>query len=347
MAYRNALSDYLDAPMPENYLRNNITGAVYDLGQSQSGPALDFASGPVEYMGQKGYRVKGDPFTVVMADGSRLKLGQDVEATQRMQANNLKLLTDRVKYEEEVSKLNDLTGSSGGAATSAQVAAALGVPQAPASIYAGMSRKGREALQAKEITQAEKRLAEEESTARAQGALAMDAQRFKDLNAVTDTGPVKGSSPVAWLRSLDDSNISEMQSIQSRLTPKMREPGSGATSDFDAKMFQQALFGMNKNKDANDAIANAMILKAKAEKERVAFMGAYLQANNTLRGADSAWSNYANDNPIFDPASQTPSINASRVSWQDYFSGRRAPVDQAKPAQPASSNDGWSIKKVP
>lgn len=102
----NRLADYLDVPMPENYLRNNITGAVYNLGQSQSGPALDFASGPVEYMGQKGYRVKGDPFTVMLADGSRLKLGQDVEATQRMQAAALQRQKDA--YAIEAARLGNI-----------------------------------------------------------------------------------------------------------------------------------------------------------------------------------------------------------------------------------------------
>ena len=70
---------------PQNWMMNQDTGAMYDLGPSRdSGPALDFASGPVEYMGQKGYRLAGDPFTVQLANGQRLRLGEDMAATQAL-----------------------------------------------------------------------------------------------------------------------------------------------------------------------------------------------------------------------------------------------------------------------
>lgn len=214
--------------------------------------------------------------------------------------------------------------------TTAQEAAALGVPVAPQAVYSGMSQKGREDLRKREYIQAEKRLAEEEQAARAQGNLATDAQRFKELNQRTESGPIVGAAPVAWLRGLASDDVQEMKSIQDRLTPKMREPGSGATSDFDAKMFQSALFGINKNKGANDAIANAMMLKAKTEKERVSFANAYLQANGTLRGADTAWAKYAEDNPIFDPTSKDmPRLNSNRVEWRDYFRGGQPSGGQA------------------
>ena len=324
--------------MPENYIQNSGTGAVTSLDEfapnalmRQMQPALDYKSGPVEMGGMKGYRLAGDPFTVQMADGSRLSLGNDMEAgmkrdTQRaqMEAARLKNQEAAVDIQTKQMNLNDLRGADSVAPTAMQTAQAMGVPAAPQTAFNGMSRKGREDLQKREILQAEKRLAEQEADARGLGSIASDAARFKTLNERTDTGPVIGSDPVAWLRGLGNDDVQEMKGIQARLTPKMREPGSGATSDFDAKMFQSALFGLNKNKGANEAIANAMILKAKAEKDRVAFNSAYLQANNTLRGADSAWSKYATDNPIFDPTSQgMPRINPKRQEWSTYFSGQQ------------------------
>ena len=146
------------------------------------------------------------------------------------------------------------------------------------------------------------------------------AEQFKALNERTSTGPISGSAPAAFVRGIFDPDIQTMRSISDRLTPKMREPGSGATSDFDARMFQSALFGVNKNPESNRAIADAMILKAKAEKDRVSFMESYLAQNNTLRGADSAWTQYAEANPIFDPK-ETASfgLNKGRVDWQTWF----------------------------
>ena len=66
--------------MPQNWVQRG-NDAPIDLGPSQGigsqqGPALDYSRPPVSYGGQKGYYVKGDPFTVVMQDGTRLSLGR-------------------------------------------------------------------------------------------------------------------------------------------------------------------------------------------------------------------------------------------------------------------------------
>lgn len=89
-----------------NFLRNNSTGAEYDLDQPQDlGPnmlmnnsgqnipmpsmgaapqnalALDYSM-PIEIGGVgKGYRVKGDPFTAVLGNGQRVRLGEDTAAS--------------------------------------------------------------------------------------------------------------------------------------------------------------------------------------------------------------------------------------------------------------------------
>lgn len=321
---------------PQNWMMNQDTGAMYDLGPSRdSGPALDFASGPVEYMGQKGYRLAGDPFTVQLANGQRLRLGEDTGAGIARDASRQKMMAGQLANEqtalENQAKRLTIADLTQGMTPTDNRMAQMGVPLPPNDPYAGMSRKGRENLQGKEITQAEKRLAEEQANARGSQAMAQDAEQFKALNERTSTGPISGSAPAAFVRGIFDPDIQTMRSISDRLTPKMREPGSGATSDFDARMFQSALFGVNKNPESNRAIADAMILKAKAEKDRVSFMESYLAQNNTLRGADSAWTQYAEANPIFDPASKdTPKINPARQPWRQYFSGGRK--ESAAPA---------------
>lgn len=87
------------APM-QNYISNNRTGVVTSLdqpqgGSQQQGPALDYSRPPVDYGGQKGYYVKGDPFTVVMQDGSRLSLGNDVAAGRKRTLEELQLAKAR------------------------------------------------------------------------------------------------------------------------------------------------------------------------------------------------------------------------------------------------------------
>ena len=85
---------------PKNYFRNNSTGVVTSMDDSVMGGrqrALDYSSGPVEYGGQKGYRVKGDPFTIEMQDGTLVKTGQDVAATRARQKEDLALEKTRAE----------------------------------------------------------------------------------------------------------------------------------------------------------------------------------------------------------------------------------------------------------
>ena len=78
--------------MPENFLRNQDTGATYDLGPSrQAGPALDYSS-PIEIGGYgKGYRIKGDPLSAVLSDGRIVRMGADTGADRKRQMEDLKL----------------------------------------------------------------------------------------------------------------------------------------------------------------------------------------------------------------------------------------------------------------
>ena len=76
-----------------NYLRNNTTGATYNFESapmSQNALALDYAS-PIEVYGQKGYRIKGDPAGVMLADGRKVTLEQNPGLTEarQMQAINM------------------------------------------------------------------------------------------------------------------------------------------------------------------------------------------------------------------------------------------------------------------
>lgn len=336
-------------PQNASYLRNNTTGAVYSLPTGQRpqqvaqaaqydpiGELITFGRvnnvSPEKMQQLVKYQANAAPgmpdaMNLYQESWSKnipldLMIGAySAQADTAAKQRTSQLANEQTMLENQQKRLTiaDLTQ---GMAPADNRMAQMGVPLPPNDPYAGMSRKGRENLQGKEITQAEKRLAEEQANARGSQAMAQDAEQFKALNERTSTGPISGSAPAAFVRGIFDPDIQTMRSISDRLTPKMREPGSGATSDFDARMFQSALFGVNKNPESNRAIADAMILKAKAEKDRVSFMESYLAQNNTLRGADSAWTQYAEANPIFDPASKdTPKINPARQPWRQFFGG--------------------------
>ena len=91
------------APM-QNWIQGGDRAPV-DLGPSQGlnaqqGAGLDYSRPPVEYGGQKGYYVKGDPFTVVMQDGTRLSLGNDQAAARKRTLEDLQMAKARQELEQ-------------------------------------------------------------------------------------------------------------------------------------------------------------------------------------------------------------------------------------------------------
>lgn len=102
--------------------------------------------------------------------------------------------------------------------------------------------------------------------------------------------------------------------------PKLREPGSGATSDFDASMFQRGTVGVEKPGPSNKAISVGMRAAAQNLIDKAGFEEAYFKARKTLVGSQEAWQEYLEANPIFDPSSQSePKLNSARVGWKQHF----------------------------
>lgn len=86
--------------MPQNFIRNERTGAIQSLDQRQAGPSLDYAS-PIEIGGfGKGYRIKGDSSRAVLADGRIVRMGADTGADQKRMAAELQTQMNRQKLAE-------------------------------------------------------------------------------------------------------------------------------------------------------------------------------------------------------------------------------------------------------
>jgi hypothetical protein len=214
------------------------------------------------------------------------------------------------------------------------LAESLGVPLAEVSPYdnSNLSPKGRENLFIANQKAAEKRWADmTEADAQHRQTIA-DMQRFKELNGKVSTGGMLGLPGVGAAAGLVDSDVAELRAITAKIAPNMRPPGSGATSDFDAKQFERATVGIDKPKMANENIANARIAAAQLALDRGAFERAYFDANGHLQGADRAWQQYLTANPIFDPQGKDYALNANRVGWRDYFR-------PSKPAVPTGELD--------
>jgi hypothetical protein len=215
-----------------------------------------------------------------------------------------------------------------------------GVPAAP-DPYKGMSTKQRTAAMAIEQRDTQKRL-EEMATKRSdavEGIAKMN--RFLQLNMKQDTGAVKGLFPAL------SSAAQEMDAITAEVARKMKQPGEGQVSDFDGKQFRLATVSRSKNFQANRGVATAYKIMRKNEIDRINFMHDYATLNGHLRGADVAWRNYLEANPIFDPsAPDTFKLNENRQKdyrvWFREQMGDKPAVGDEPLADEAGDEDPWA-----
>ena len=172
--------------------------------------------------------------------------------------------------------------------------------------------------------------------------MANQARTFKQLMSTQETGGFLLNLPGAEKVSniIGDKELPNKYAISNFLTPLMRQGLPGAASDRDVAMFRGATLDPSKPTEANNLIADGLIVAAQNKEGELAFKTAYMKHYTTLDGADAAWNKYLNDNPIFepDPATGKPGLNKNRASWNDYFSGNQtpqAPVTQASGQEPS------------
>ena len=221
-----------------------------------------------------------------------------------------------------------MSGGAGGAAGAAPLA-----PDAPGATYLkGVPVRGKDPSEAAYFRDVRK--AQDPSVAAAERTSAQDRE-FEGLLTRRPTGGRYAVPVVGNMFGLFDTDVQRMRSLSSAAARSQRQPGEGTISDFDARMFQQQVEGVKQSTGANRMIIQAQRLGAENAQQRRQMMDWYHQRFNTTEGFDEAWSRYRDDNPIFDPASQSagqPRLNASRQNWRQYFGDVRGAGD-ARPSQ--------------
>jgi len=105
-----------------------------------------------------------------------------------------------------------------------------------------------------------------------------DMQRFSELNQRTGTGGINEKyNPVTF-----NADKQEMEAIEARLTPQMRPIGSGATSDFEGKMYGRGIPQVSKSGTANREIRLTAERAMKLGEAELAFKEQFLQQNGYL-----------------------------------------------------------------
>jgi hypothetical protein len=279
-----------------------------------------------------------DVAQITMADIPRIKL----QTGQTLKELDLRLKQAQIGTEQEQGRAARALASqryaaaSGGGSIGGQIGA---VPsQVPESVTVGgdstvlapmpydnfSDPKARDRDYLQEKAQANKIKTAARSQADKSAATKAAAQAFVKLNDRTDTGGMYATPIIGGMaRSLGstfDTDVQQMEAITARIVPGQREPGSGAASDLDARMFERATVGVDKGKTANKAIANAISAQADRDSEYLNFVDWYFQRHRTTQGMDQAWQEFVNANPIFDPQKQEAfSLNQQKKSWRQFF----------------------------
>jgi hypothetical protein len=127
---------------------------------------------------------------------------------------------------------------------------------------------------------------------------------------------------LAGVRSYFDPEIADMLQVTAETSPLFRQPGSGASSDYDAKQFERANVSVDKPTETNAQIITARKLAADNVAAKADFLEAYRADNGHIRGAESEWRRYLNDNSIFDKSKPNSfELNPNRRDWREYFGG--------------------------
>ena len=150
-----------------------------------------------------------------------------------------------------------------------------------------------------------------------------DLNRFEQLNRVQDTGNIVqrvgtflGIPPL-----LPDKEEEEMYAITERLTPRQREPGSGASSDRDVTMFRAALPNLARSGPANSNVIQQARARVGELQDYPSYLEWYGTQHGTLNGAQEAWNAYVNR-------------GTGRPPWRQYFGVSGGPAGPAQPQQP-------------
>lgn len=167
-------------------------------------------------------------------------------------------------------------------------------------------------------------------------------EQMRSLARDIETGGLYAMPGSAAVAGAFDSRVRRFQSLTDQMTPLMRNGLPGAASDRDVAMFRSAAPSLDKPREANLAGINAGIALANRQGDYLAFMDAYANENNTLRGASEMWSRYINEHPLFDQdARGLPTVR--RVpAWRSYFRDGLGSGGRSTPA-PRTATQGIEV----
>lgn len=172
-----------------------------------------------------------------------------------------------------------------------------------------------------------------------------ELDRFHKLNERQPTGGIdkqeydgwERANPLNWPGMIGhavtqfDPEVKELSGIASGLQGKARPAGSGATSDFEQRLYRMGVPSPEKQGPTNDNIIHYQKGVMAEQNDRLAFQEEFLRRNGSLSGSQQAWSRYVAANPYSVTDDKGTRLNERRADWKEHF-GIAPPRSQAAPA---------------
>jgi hypothetical protein len=100
------------------------------------------------------------------------------------------------------------------------------------------------------------------------------------------------------------------QALANYTVPRMRPPGSGATSDFEANLFSTATIGLGKSKESNELLVATMIQQAQREQKLLKEKEKYFLKN---KGNTVGFEQYLEENNLVPPLYQQINLQSQDI----------------------------------
>lgn len=287
------------------------------------------------------------PGTPEFAEATKKRLGVKIgKAESATAASEAGTALARQRAENLEAELTQLRTRGQQIGPDPALAQQLGTTVSPTNPYAPLSGRAREDFYSKMQKQFDSENDDfREKAAKAQ-TFSQDGKRALALLAEPDpkapggfkpritTGGVLALPGVSAVAGAFHPVYAELRAIQSRVAPSLRVVGSGATSDFDARMLQASTFGPDKPWPTNVALALGYIANAKRISDYQDAKERYFMANKHTQGFDQIWKKYANENPFLESSQEGLLIMRKGVPTFSEWLAKQPRAGQRPPVAP-------------
>lgn len=157
------------------------------------------------------------------------------------------------------------------------------------------------------------------------------SREYENLLRKQKTGGIYGVPVVGAVAGWADPEIRRMEALSAEQARSKRQPGEGAVSDFDAKMFERMVPSKGLPTETNEMIIRAQRAAADQALQQRQMAEWYRSTYGSMTGFQEAWDNYAVSNPVWDERAYEQGktqLNAGRQTWRQFYGAERGDLDR-------------------